>query len=36
VHSVNVENNRDNVLGSYDGDYEDVFWDVMLRNLIDT
>jgi len=25
VHSVNVEYIRDNVLGTYGGDYEDVF-----------
>ena len=36
VYSVNVEYIRDNILGTYDGDYEDVFWDVMPCNLMDT
>jgi len=36
VHSVNIEYNRDNILGNYDGNYEDVFWDVMPCNLMDT
>ena len=36
VHSVNIKYIRDNILGTYDGDYEDVFWDVMPYNLMDT
>jgi hypothetical protein len=36
VHSVNIEYIRDNIWGIYDGDYEDVFWDLMPCNLIDT
>lgn len=36
VHSVNMEYIRDNILGAYDGDYEDVFWDVVPCNLMDT
>lgn len=36
VHSVNIEYIYDNILGTYDGDYEDVFWDVMPYNLLGT
>jgi len=36
VHSVNVEYIRDNILATYDSDYEDVFWDVMPCKLMDT
>lgn len=36
VHSVNIEYIRDNILGTYDGDNEDGFWDVMPCNLMDT
>jgi hypothetical protein len=36
VHSVIIEYTRDNILGAYDGNYEDVFWDVMPCNLMDT
>ena len=36
VHSVNIECIRDNILGTYDDEYEDVFRDVMPCNLMDT
>lgn len=36
VHSVNIDYIRDNILGTYDCAYEDVFWDVMPCNLMDT
>lgn len=36
VHSVNVEYIPNNILGTYDGDYEDVFWDMMPCNVMDT
>jgi dTDP-4-dehydrorhamnose 3,5-epimerase-like enzyme len=36
VHSANVEYTRDSIFGTYHGDYEVVFWDVIACNLMDT